>query len=72
MTAKWPWLVAFSFGLLHGFGFASALSEIGFRAAMSHLPCSCSISASRSVNSSFIAAVLGCLPSFAEFRYRIA
>jgi HupE / UreJ protein len=29
MTAKWPWLVAFSFGLLHGFGFASALTEIG-------------------------------------------
>ena len=29
VTAKWPWLVAFSFGLLHGFGFASALSEIG-------------------------------------------
>ena len=24
-----PWLVAFSFGLLHGFGFAGALSEIG-------------------------------------------
>ncbi|WP_426609328.1 HupE/UreJ family protein [Bradyrhizobium sp. McL0616] len=29
LTAQWPWLVAFSFGLLHGFGFASALSEIG-------------------------------------------
>jgi hydrogenase/urease accessory protein HupE len=29
MTAKCPWLVAFSFGLLHGFGFASALTEIG-------------------------------------------
>jgi hydrogenase/urease accessory protein HupE len=29
LTGKWPWLVAFSFGLLHGFGFASALSEIG-------------------------------------------
>jgi hydrogenase/urease accessory protein HupE len=29
MTARWPWLVAFSFGLLHGFGFASALTEIG-------------------------------------------
>jgi hydrogenase/urease accessory protein HupE len=28
-TARWPWLVAFSFGLLHGFGFAGALSEIG-------------------------------------------
>ena len=29
LTARWPWLVAFSFGLLHGFGFAGALAEIG-------------------------------------------
>jgi len=29
ITRKWPWLVAFTFGLLHGFGFASALSSIG-------------------------------------------
>jgi hydrogenase/urease accessory protein HupE len=29
LTARWPWLVAFSFGLLHGFGFASALKDIG-------------------------------------------
>jgi hydrogenase/urease accessory protein HupE len=29
LTAQWPWVVAFSFGLLHGFGFASALSDIG-------------------------------------------
>jgi hypothetical protein len=29
LTARFPWLVAFSFGLLHGFGFAGALSEIG-------------------------------------------
>ena len=28
-TARAPWLVAFTFGLLHGLGFASALSEIG-------------------------------------------
>ena len=28
-TARWPWLVAFAFGLLHGFGFASALAEVG-------------------------------------------
>lgn len=28
-TARWPWVVAFSFGLLHGFGFASALSDLG-------------------------------------------
>ncbi|UCD70053.1 MAG: HupE/UreJ family protein, partial [Betaproteobacteria bacterium] len=25
----WPWLVAFTFGLLHGFGFAGALTEVG-------------------------------------------
>jgi hydrogenase/urease accessory protein HupE len=26
---RWPWAVAFSFGLLHGLGFASALSGVG-------------------------------------------
>lgn len=29
LTSKRPWLVAFTFGLLHGFGFAGALSDIG-------------------------------------------
>jgi len=29
LTARKPWLVAFSFGLLHGLGFASALREVG-------------------------------------------
>lgn len=29
LTAQYPWIVAFMFGLLHGFGFAGALSEIG-------------------------------------------
>jgi len=29
LTERAPWVVAFSFGLLHGFGFAGALSEIG-------------------------------------------
>ncbi|MEM7146399.1 MAG: HupE/UreJ family protein [Verrucomicrobiota bacterium] len=29
ITAKYPWLVAFAFGLFHGLGFAGALSEIG-------------------------------------------
>jgi len=29
LTERWPWLVAFVFGLLHGFGFASALSDVG-------------------------------------------
>ena len=29
LTARSPWVVAFIFGLLHGFGFAGALSEVG-------------------------------------------
>ena len=33
LTARKPWLVAFCFGLLHGFGFAGALSEIGLPSA---------------------------------------
>lgn len=32
LTRRLPWLIAFSFGLLHGFGFAGALSEIGLPA----------------------------------------
>jgi hypothetical protein len=29
LTAQYPWIVAFVFGLLHGFGFAGALSNVG-------------------------------------------
>ncbi|HIP51971.1 MAG TPA: HupE/UreJ family protein [Campylobacterales bacterium] len=29
LTFQYPWLIAFIFGLLHGFGFAGALAEIG-------------------------------------------
>ena len=29
LTFRFPWVVAFAFGLLHGLGFAGALSEIG-------------------------------------------
>ncbi|WP_331371397.1 HupE/UreJ family protein [Sinorhizobium chiapasense] len=29
VAARAPWIVAFGFGLLHGFGFAGALSEVG-------------------------------------------
>ncbi|MBV9947677.1 MAG: HupE/UreJ family protein [Myxococcales bacterium] len=32
VTARWPWLIAFGFGLLHGFGFAGALAEVGLPA----------------------------------------
>lgn len=36
ITARAPWLVAFTFGLLHGFGFAGALTEIGL--PQTHIP----------------------------------
>jgi hypothetical protein len=29
LTGRSPWIVAFSFGLLHGLGFAGALAEVG-------------------------------------------
>jgi len=29
LTQRKPWIVAFAFGLLHGFGFAGALTEVG-------------------------------------------
>ena len=29
LTARYPWVVAFTFGLLHGFGFAGALADVG-------------------------------------------
>lgn len=36
LTARAPWVVAFAFGLLHGFGFAGALSEVGL--PQGHIP----------------------------------
>lgn len=36
LTARSPWIVAFTFGLLHGFGFAGALSAIGL--PVGHIP----------------------------------
>jgi hydrogenase/urease accessory protein HupE len=36
LTWRAPWLVAFGFGLLHGFGFAGALAEVGL--PQQHVP----------------------------------
>jgi len=33
LTYRYPWVVAFIFGLLHGFGFAGALAEVGLPSA---------------------------------------
>lgn len=32
LTARYPWLIAFTFGLLHGFAFAGSLADIGLPA----------------------------------------
>lgn len=29
LAVRWPWIVSFAFGLLHGLGFAGALAEVG-------------------------------------------
>ncbi|HET9793833.1 MAG TPA: HupE/UreJ family protein [Thermoanaerobaculia bacterium] len=36
IAARWPWVVALTFGLMHGLGFASGLSDAGLPAA--HIP----------------------------------
>ena len=36
IASRAPWVVAFTFGLLHGFGFAGALSEVGL--PQNHIP----------------------------------
>jgi hypothetical protein len=44
-TQSYPWLVAFSFGLLHGLGFAGALAEVGLPQRKIPLACLHSMSA---------------------------
>jgi len=34
LTARYPWVVAFGFGLVHGIGFASALSALGIERSL--------------------------------------
>jgi hydrogenase/urease accessory protein HupE len=36
VASRAPWIVAFTFGLLHGFGFAAALSDVGL--PQNHIP----------------------------------
>jgi HupE / UreJ protein len=80
LTAHWPWLVAFSFGLLHGLGFAGALTEIGLPQGdipLALFAFNVGVEAGQLI---FIAAVLGALrlgrsirfPAFVERRARLA
>ena len=58
LTEQWPWIIALTFGLLHGLGFAGALSDVGLPAR--HIPLallffSCGVETGQFL---FIAAVL--------------
>lgn len=44
LLLRYPWAIAFVFGLLHGFGFAGALTEIGLPQGTAHWPSSSSTS----------------------------
>ena len=68
IAARAPWIVAFAFGLLHGFGFAGALSDVGLPAA--HIPLALAffnlgVEAGQLL---FIAAVLAVFPVFRRLR----
>jgi hydrogenase/urease accessory protein HupE len=80
LTARWPWAVAFSFGLLHGLGFASALIDIGLPQGdvpLALLTFNVGVEAGQLA---FISAVLGVMqlgkqfriPDLVEFRLRTA
>ncbi len=61
LTVRKPWIVAFTFGLLHGLGFAGGLSEVGLPAG--HIPTAL-LFFSAGVETGhllFVAAVLGLL-----------
>jgi hypothetical protein len=79
ITLKWPWIASFSFGLLHGFGFASALRQIGIpddAAPLALLFFNCGVEAGQLL---FIAVVLlvqaasrRFLPHLAHWSWRVA
>lgn len=63
LTERAPWIVAFSFGLLHGFGFAGALSEVGLPQSdipLALLTFNLGVEAGQLL---FVAAILGILAS---------
>lgn len=69
-TIQHPWVVAFAFGLLHGFGFASALTDAGL--PRSELPLALvSFNVGVEIGQlAFVALVLGLIASFRVLRMR--
>lgn len=68
ITARAPWIVAFVFGLVHGFGFAGVLSEVGLpqgQIPLALLFFNVGVEAGQLL---FIAAILGSLAIFRRIR----
>jgi hydrogenase/urease accessory protein HupE len=70
VTIRHPWVVAFGFGLLHGFGFASGLSTIGLPSheiALSLLMFNVGVEAGQLF---FVAVILAMLKSFQVLEFQ--
>lgn len=75
LAQRLPWLVAFIFGLLHGFGFAAALAEVGLPEAevpLALLTFNLGVEAGQLLIVGAGVAVLGMLRRYAPARYRPA
>jgi hypothetical protein len=59
LTARLPWLVAFAFGLLHGFGFASVRADMGLPSGARLLSL---LSFNLGIETGQLAVVLGVMP----------
>ncbi len=70
LAAKAPWIVAFVFGLLHGFGFAGALSQIGLPAGHIPLTLFCFNVGVELGQILFIVVVLAFIWPFKRFKFR--
>ena len=71
ITARAPWVVAFSFGLLHGLGFAGALAEVGLPEAaipIALLMFNVGVEIGQLL---FVAAVLALLVMLRRLRFRV-
>jgi len=70
LTARKPWLVAFTFGLLHGLGFAGALAAVGLPAQAIPLALLCFNVGVELGQLAFIAAVLALLALLGRLQMR--
>jgi hypothetical protein len=70
LTLRHPWLVAFAFGLLHGFGFASGLNALGIPKAEIPLALLCFNVGVEAGQLGFVGLTLLLMRSFRELEFR--